>query len=61
MVMKPVQINAVSRYDGRGPSRQGCPHVDLKDAGDPVENTARYQQKGADELALVDKILESLC
>jgi cyclase len=28
--------------------------VDLKDAGDPVENAAFYQQEGADELAMLD-------
>ncbi len=28
--------------------------VDLKDAGDPVENAAYYQQEGADELAMLD-------
>jgi cyclase len=28
--------------------------VDLKDAGDPVENAAFYQKEGADELAMLD-------
>ena len=32
----------------------GIHFVDLKDAGDPVENAAYYQQEGADELAMLD-------
>jgi cyclase len=33
---------------------KGIHFVDLKDAGDPVENAIFYQQEGADELAMLD-------
>lgn len=33
---------------------KGINFVDLKDAGDPVENAQLYQQEGADELAMLD-------
>lgn len=33
---------------------KGINFVDLKDAGDPVENATFYQQEGADELAMLD-------
>ena len=33
---------------------KGIHFVDLKDAGDPVENAAFYQKEGADELAILD-------
>jgi len=33
---------------------KGVHFVDLKDAGDPVENASFYQQEGADELAMLD-------
>jgi cyclase len=33
---------------------KGIHFVDLKDAGDPVENAAHYQEEGADELAMLD-------
>ena len=33
---------------------KGIHFVDLKDAGDPVENAAFYQNEGADELAMLD-------
>ena len=33
---------------------KGIHFVDLKDAGDPVENASHYQQEGADELAMLD-------
>ncbi len=33
---------------------KGIHFVDIQDAGDPVENAARYQQEGADELAMLD-------
>jgi cyclase len=33
---------------------KGINFVDLKDAGDPVENAKFYQQEGADELAMLD-------
>ena len=33
---------------------KGIHFVDLRDAGDPVENAAFYQSEGADELAMLD-------
>lgn len=33
---------------------KGIHFVDLRDAGDPVENAAHYQREGADELAMLD-------
>ena len=33
---------------------KGVHFVDLKEAGDPVENAAFYQREGADELAMLD-------
>lgn len=33
---------------------KGVHFVDIKDAGDPVENARFYQQEGADELAMLD-------
>jgi len=33
---------------------KGIHFVDLKDAGDPVENAVHYQSEGADELAMLD-------
>jgi len=33
---------------------KGIHFVELKDAGDPVENAAHYQKEGADELAMLD-------
>ena len=33
---------------------KGIHFVDLKDAGDPVENAALYQREAADELAMLD-------
>lgn len=33
---------------------KGIHFVDLKDAGDPVENATLYQDEGADELAMLD-------
>ena len=33
---------------------KGIHFVDLKDAGDPVENATLYQKEGADELAMLD-------
>ena len=33
---------------------KGVHFVDIKDAGDPVENAAFYQAEGADELAMLD-------
>ena len=33
---------------------KGVHFIDIKDAGDPVENAAFYQKEGADELAMLD-------
>jgi cyclase len=33
---------------------KGIHFVDIRDAGDPVENASFYQQEGADELAMLD-------
>src|SRR5512140_1273912 len=33
---------------------KGVHFVDIRDAGDPVENAAFYQAEGADELAMLD-------
>ncbi|MBN1893948.1 tRNA-dihydrouridine synthase, partial [bacterium] len=33
---------------------KGVHFVDLKEAGDPVQNAAFYQEEGADELAMLD-------
>jgi cyclase len=33
---------------------KGVHFVDLKDAGDPVENAEFYREEGADELAMLD-------
>ncbi len=33
---------------------KGIHFVDLKDAGDPVENAACYEKEGPDELAMLD-------
>ncbi|MGL6299183.1 MAG: HisA/HisF-related TIM barrel protein, partial [Methanobacteriaceae archaeon] len=33
---------------------KGVHFVDLKDAGDPIECAAIYQDEGADELAMLD-------
>ncbi len=33
---------------------KGVHFIDLKDAGDPVENASFYQKEGADELAMLD-------
>lgn len=33
---------------------KGINFVNLKDAGDPVENAAFYEKEGADELAMLD-------
>jgi len=33
---------------------KGVHFVDIRDAGDPVENAAHYQDEGADELAMLD-------
>jgi cyclase len=33
---------------------KGVHFIDIRDAGDPVENAAYYQEEGADELAMLD-------
>jgi len=33
---------------------KGIHFVQIKDAGDPVENASLYQREGADELAMLD-------
>ncbi len=51
--MKTVKIMpCLDMKDGR--VVKGVHFVDLKDAGDPVENAALYQKEGADELAMLD-------
>ena len=43
----------MSGYEKRSVVK-GVHFVDIKDAGDPVENAAFYQAEGADELAMLD-------
>jgi cyclase len=51
--MKPIKIMpCLDMKDGR--VVKGVHFVDLKEAGDPVENAAFYQAEGADELAMLD-------
>ncbi len=51
--MKPIKIMpCLDMKDGR--IVKGVNFVDLKDAGDPVENARFYQAEGADELAMLD-------
>ncbi|MDI6688145.1 MAG: imidazole glycerol phosphate synthase subunit HisF [Desulfobacterales bacterium] len=51
--MKAVKIMpCLDMKDGR--IVKGIHFVDLKDAGDPVENAAFYEKEGADELAILD-------
>ncbi len=51
--MDPVKIMpCLDMKDGR--VVKGIHFVDLKDAGDPVENASFYQREGADELAMLD-------
>jgi imidazole glycerol-phosphate synthase subunit HisF len=53
MIMDPILIMpCLDMKDGR--VVKGVHFVDLKDAGDPVENAAFYQAEGADELAMLD-------
>lgn len=51
--MKPVKIMPCLDMKA-GRVVKGVNFVDLRDAGDPVENAAFYQQEGADELAILD-------
>lgn len=51
--MKPVKIMpCLDMKNGR--VVKGVHFVDIKDAGDPVENARFYQEEGADELAMLD-------
>ncbi len=51
--MEPTKIMpCLDMKDGR--VVKGVHFVDLRDAGDPVENAAFYQKEGADELAMLD-------
>ena len=51
--MEPIKIMpCLDMKDGR--VVKGVHFVDIKDAGDPVENAAFYQKEGADELAMLD-------
>jgi len=51
--MKTVKIMpCLDMKDGR--VVKGVHFVDIKDAGDPVENAAFYEKEGADELAMLD-------
>ena len=51
--MEPIKIMpCLDMKDGR--IVKGIHFVDLRDAGDPVENAEFYQKDGADELAMLD-------
>lgn len=51
--MEPIKIMpCLDMKDGR--VVKGVNFVNLKEAGDPVENAAFYQKEGADELAMLD-------
>jgi cyclase len=51
--MEPIKIMpCLDMKDGR--VVKGIHFVDVKEAGDPVENAAFYQAEGADELAMLD-------
>ncbi len=51
--MEPVKIiPCLDMKEGR--VVKGVHFVDIRDAGDPVENALFYQQEGADELAMLD-------
>lgn len=51
--MKTIKIMpCLDMKDGR--VVKGVHFVDLRDAGDPVQNASFYQQEGADELAMLD-------
>lgn len=51
--MEPVRIiPCLDMKDGR--VVKGVHFVDLRDAGDPVENAAYYREAGADEVAMLD-------
>jgi cyclase len=51
--MKPIKIMpCLDMKNGR--VVKGVHFVDIKEAGDPVENASFYQAEGADELAMLD-------
>ncbi|HOQ72511.1 MAG TPA: HisA/HisF-related TIM barrel protein, partial [Smithellaceae bacterium] len=51
--MEPIKIMpCLDMKNGR--VVKGVHFVDIKEAGDPVENAAFYQAEGADELAMLD-------
>jgi cyclase len=51
--MEPIKIMpCLDMKDGR--VVKGVNFINLKDAGDPVENATFYQREGADELAMLD-------
>jgi cyclase len=51
--MKPIKVMpCLDMKNGR--VVKGVHFVDIKDAGDPVENAKFYQDEGADELAMLD-------
>jgi cyclase len=51
--MEPIKIMpCLDMKNGR--VVKGVHFVDIKEAGDPVENAAFYQEQGADELAMLD-------
>jgi len=51
--MQPVKIMPCLDMKN-GKVVKGVHFVDIKEAGDPVENAAFYQAEGADELAMLD-------
>jgi len=51
--MKTIRIMPCLDMKG-GRVVKGVHFVDIRDAGDPVENAAFYQKEGADELAMLD-------
>lgn len=53
LYMEPIKIMPCLDMKG-GRVVKGVHFVDIKDAGDPVENAAFYQAEGADELAMLD-------
>ena len=51
--MEPIKIMpCLDMKEGR--VVKGVHFVDIKDAGDPVQNARFYQEEGADELAMLD-------
>ena len=51
--MEPIKIMpCLDMKEGR--IVKGIHFIDLKDAGDPVENAQFYEAEGADELAMLD-------